>query len=188
MYPITHMTIAVGGVWIGERLWRRLRRLAGRPSLSPEVAEQPSNARLDYRLVALGALIPDLIDKPLKLFVLPSLPDDHTYGHTLILSVAIIAVGFVLARRGDTRLLALGLGCLTHPLVDPVVIYPRTLFWPLFGAEFPVATGIPGWYLRLADVVLVGFAIAIWQRDWFSRIRRGLLRHGTLDRSARLTP
>src|SRR5574341_450081 len=110
MYPIAHMGIAVGGVWAGERLSRRLARRARAES---------STTAIDYRLVALGALVPDAIDKPL--YRLTSIPSEHTIGHTLLFSLALIAAGALLARRGEPRVFWLGLGSLSHPLVDPVI-------------------------------------------------------------------
>jgi hypothetical protein len=94
MYPVTHMTIAAGSVWIGAKVWRRLR--GNSPALD-----------LDYRFAALRSQVPDLIDKPLARWG----PDyfgytatsGHTIGHTLLLSFIIIIIGILLARRGETR-------------------------------------------------------------------------------------
>jgi hypothetical protein len=72
--------------------------------------------RRRFPFVALGALVPDAIDKPL--YRLTSIPSDHTIGHTLLLSLVLIAAGALLARRGEPRILWLGLGSLSHPLVD----------------------------------------------------------------------
>jgi membrane-bound metal-dependent hydrolase YbcI (DUF457 family) len=161
MYPVTHMTIAVGSVWLGEKLWRRLRGSTG------------ESASIDYRFAALGSQIPDLVDKPLKYYIFPdTLPDSHVYGHTLLLPVCIILIGLLFARRGDLRLLVLGLGCLTHPLVDPTNTYPRTLFWPLFGTEFPVSRqDYRGYFQIPLDIVLIAtFAIAVSRSErWRER-------------------
>lgn len=154
MYPVAHMGIAVGGVWAGEKIFRRLAR---RPELNHRWRTD-----VDYRLVALGALVPDAIDKPL--YRLTSIPSDHTIGHTLLFSLALIAAGALLARRGEPRILSLGLGSLSHPLVDPVIAYPQTLFWPLLGWGFVPSPGIPGWYLRAIDAGLVVVAAAVWWR------------------------
>ena len=152
MYPVTHMTIAVGSVSLGRKL---LRRLTGRQTA------------FDYRFVAFGALIPDLIDKPLKWFIFrKQLPDDHTFGHTLLLPTVLTTLGIILARRGDTRLLATGLGCFTHPAVDPVATYPRTLFWPALGTQFPVAKSpLPPFGIPLEIALIVAYALALGRSE-----------------------
>jgi hypothetical protein len=143
MYPVAHMAVAVGGVKAIEKLF------------------PASHKPLDYRFAALGALVPDLIDKPLERLGIAGVPDGHTFAHTLLFSSLLIASGVLLARkRRDPRLLLLGLGSLTHLLVDPVVVYPRTLFWPLFGWDFGRSNGIPGVYLIAVDAVLVAVAAA----------------------------
>ncbi len=164
MYPVPHVTIAAGSVWLGARLWQRLWR-GGRSQPRGAPAGRVTRACFDYRVVALGGLIPDLIDKPLSWFLLPdTFPDDHLYGHTLLLPAFLIACGALLAAgRGDTRLLGLGLGALSHPLVDPVVLYPQTLFWPALGTQFPDAENhIPVQWM--IDVVLVTAYGALYWR------------------------
>jgi membrane-bound metal-dependent hydrolase YbcI (DUF457 family) len=137
MYPVTHATIAVGAVKAGERLF-------------------PARwLPFDYRFVVVGAVLPDLIDKPLRLLDF-GVPHGHTYAHTLLFSLLVIICGSLIIRRsGDARVLLLGLGSLSHPLVDPVIVYPRTLFWPLFGLDFADSRGIPGAYLLIIDAALV---------------------------------
>jgi len=44
---------------------------------------------LDYRLLALAAILPDLIDKPLAIFALPDSHAAQLYGHTLLLHLAV---------------------------------------------------------------------------------------------------
>jgi hypothetical protein len=106
--------------------------------------------------VALGALLPDLIDKPLTWFLFPdAFNDDHIFGHALLLPLALFLLGLFSARRGDARPLLVGAGALTHLLVDPVVLYPKTLFWPLLGLEFPDAKGIAGGYQFLGDAAII---------------------------------
>ncbi len=165
MYPVTHMTIAVGGAWAARH------RLAGAP------------AQLDYRFAAVGALLPDLIDKPLKWFLFPdSLSDSHVYGHTLLFSASIIFAGLIVAAVAHRpELLLVGLGSLTHPLVDPVLIYPKTLFWPLFGTEFSVARAIPGYIHIWLDVAIIVYSAVRWRRspEFRERARR-FVRTGAL--------
>lgn len=175
MYPITHIGIAAGGVKGASRAWHVLRRRS-------RAAPDP----VDYRLVALGSLLPDLVDKPLKWFLFrEKLPDDHTFGHTLLLPGLLLAAGAAMARCGDGRLLSLGLGCLTHPLVDPVVSYPKTLLWPALGLEFPVAKSPLGIYPLFLEAALISGAFIVHRRsETFRRWVSVLVRSGRLDGDA----
>jgi len=142
MYPVTHATIAVGAVKAGERF-------------------VPARwLPLDYRFAAVGGLLPDLIDKPLAWFIVPSLPDDHLWAHSVWFPMILIGVGLLIGRRaGDSRLFLLGLGAFTHLIIDPVGADPHKLFWPLFGTSISHARGylfdspIPG---ELIEVLVIG--------------------------------
>jgi hypothetical protein len=48
---------------------------------------------LDYRFAAFGALLPDLIDKPLERLGIAGVPDGHTFAHTLVFAAGVIAAG-----------------------------------------------------------------------------------------------
>lgn len=158
MYPATHMTVAVAAIYTA-------RRLTGTEANG-----------IDYRIVALGSILPDMLDKPLKWFLFrEQLPDDHVFGHTLAFSAALLAAGAALARRGEPRLLWLGLGSATHPFIDPVLKEPRTLFWPLLGTRFPVAKGYLGKWTSIAGEATLVAAAALTvaknerARRWFDR-------------------
>ncbi len=105
--------------------------------------------------MALGALLPDLIDKPLTWFLFPNtFNDDHIFGHALLLPLSLLLLGLFFAHRGDARPFLVGAGALAHLLVDPVVLYPQTLFWPLLGLEFPDAKGVLGMFQIWGDVAI----------------------------------
>lgn len=164
MYPVAHMGIAVGAVKAGERLF-------------------PARwLPLDYRFAALGALLPDLIDKPPAYFLGYGNGHGHTYAHTLVFALIVILSGVLIAaRNGDPRLLLVGLGSLSHLLVDPVVVHPGTLFWPLFGFEFSNSMGIRSLYLRIIDAVIVAVAALALVRSQPMRDRAStFVRSGTL--------
>lgn len=168
MYPVTHAVIAVAATYAGARAVR-------------------TSVPLDYRFAVFGALLPDLIDKPLARIGPHVLSygetSGHTIGHTLLVSACIIAVGIVLARRGDSRLLLIGLGSLTHLLVDPVLVYPSVLFWPAFGWDFPDSSGIPSSYLRLLDgVLLIAAGVALARSPAFRRVARTFAASGRIGR------
>ncbi len=178
MYPVTHVAIAVGSVWASKHI--RIRTVA--PASPPSI---------DYRLVALGGLVPDLIDKPLSWVLFPgTFPDSHIYGHTLLLPLVLIIAGLITARSGDLRLLALGFGCLTHPLVDPVILYPRTLFWPLLGTDFPEPEIHLALYQRIAEATLIMTGVILYlANSGFREAARRLVLTGRLawQRSATRT-
>ena len=118
MYPVGHAVSACAIVWAATR--------------HAQAAEAHTPAHIDYRFVVLGALLPDLIDKPLVWWIVPSdQAGGHHIGHALLFSAALIAAGLLLSHRaGDNRLLLLGIGSLSHVLIDSTTHIPRSLLWP----------------------------------------------------------
>jgi len=167
MYPLTHITVASGAAWLVERTLRH-RKMPGtaiahaavHPVSSGEPA--PRMDTIDYRLVGVGALLPDLIDKPIAWLLLPGVfKDDHVFGHTLLLPALLLVPGVHRARRGDWRLLSMAVAALTHVLVDPVLTYPKTLFWPLLGLEFPETKGFASGYQGWIELAVAGSLLAL---------------------------
>ena len=65
----------------------------------------------------------------------------HTYGHTLLAALVMVLPGVLfLVRRGDPRVLAMGIAMLSHLAVDPTNHSPENLLWPLLGTDFPQVT------------------------------------------------
>ncbi len=101
----------------------------------------------DVRLFLLGSLLPDIIDKPLGLWLFrDALANGRVYAHTLLFLLLLAAGGLILylARR-RTWGLALGLGVFIHLVLDGMWSDPRTLLWPLQGAAFVHETVASGW-------------------------------------------
>ena len=106
----------------------------------------PERLRKPLRWLALGCVLPDLLDKPwwLLLQVIHA-PQSGTrlFGHTLLLC-ALLAAAALLLRLPALR--ALSLGALTHAGLDVAgelaagtqQIWHRWLLWPLFGWRFPL--------------------------------------------------
>lgn len=194
MYPLTHMGIACGVVWAGSRIWDRLGQPRGAERANPasgtakallesaaQAAPSSLSRRIDYRLVAMGAMLPDLIDKPLALLLRHQIENDgHIFAHTLLFPLALALPGLFLARRGDPRLLTVAVASLTHVLVDPVAREPRTLFWPLLGLDFPDVRGLNRVWLALMDGVAA--VVALMLARWLHRRGRlwPFLRQGRL--------
>jgi inner membrane protein len=145
---LPHITIACAAVWAGSRLIgsapgvessRQLPNPAT-PNKDSETSMQP----IDYRLVALGSLLPDMVDRGIRA-VSPRKwsRDQHLVGHTLLLNAPVVLAGITLAKQHrDSRLLGFGAASLSHLLVDPVVRSPRSLLWPLLGFGFPESRGL----------------------------------------------
>lgn len=95
--------------------------------------------RIDYRVVLLGAILPDLIDKPIgRIFFENQFQNSRLYGHTLLLAIAIL-LAVQIGVRGETarRWFILPIAMLIHLALDAMWNDPITLFWPAFGFEFP---------------------------------------------------
>jgi membrane-bound metal-dependent hydrolase YbcI (DUF457 family) len=85
-----------------------------------------------------GAILPDLIDKPLGYLLLPQAIDSgRTYFHSLIAVCIIIAIAAVALRYRRTFIIfALAGAVLLHQILDSMWHEPVTWFYPLFG-RFP---------------------------------------------------
>src|SRR5256712_9805172 len=90
-----------------------------------------SSVRIDYRLVLFGAILPDVIDKPLA-FVLSL--EGRLWAHTFLFLFAILALSFVPSCRG-ARLL--GFGGSTHLLFGRIWNQPAVVLYPAYGWTFP---------------------------------------------------
>ncbi len=94
---------------------------------------------VDYRFVLAGAVLPDLLDKPIGDYLLYSVfQNGRIFGHTLLFVFALTLLGAYVTKKyraGFVELLALG--SLVHIALDRVWMVQGTLFWPLLGWEFP---------------------------------------------------
>ncbi len=94
------------------------------------LVERKFKVKIDYRLLALGALLPDIIDKPLGLIILP-IHNGRIYAHTLLFLFILTAISLKIE-----KLQYVALGDALHLLEDRMWMQPSTLFWPLLG-NFP---------------------------------------------------
>ena len=137
---------------------------------------------IDYRLVILGSLLPDIIDKPLEFWLLHS----RSFGHTLLFANLLILLG--VTAMGSTRLrasLVLSISSAGHLLLDTMWEIPETILWPLYGLSFGGAEfdDSPPWLRSLqvgmgrvalevlGALVLVTFVVWLYRRrtilKWF---------------------
>jgi len=94
---------------------------------------------VDYRLVLLGSMLPDIIDKPLGGLVLrEELGNGRIYCHTLAFLLLLWGAGAALwCRRKNHGLLVLAGSCTMHHVLDGMWFYPVTFLWPLYGWGLP---------------------------------------------------
>jgi membrane-bound metal-dependent hydrolase YbcI (DUF457 family) len=111
---------------------------------------------VDYRLVAVGSLLPLLVDLPFG---------ERAFGHTLLFPVALLVV-VMLATIGRPRLLRRRLLCLPIGVFAGLVLSGAftqgdTFFWPLFGTDFPGDPLLPEWWVVVLEE-LVGLVACWW--------------------------
>lgn len=86
---------------------------------------------LDYRLVVLMAILPDVIDRALYAFIIPGAEGGRLFAHTLLFNLVLLAV--LVAIRRD--LWIYGVLPLVHLLLDLGSLSADQLFWPFLGAD-----------------------------------------------------
>ncbi len=107
---------------------------------------------LDYRLVVIGALLPDIIDKPIGIAFFGN---GRIFAHSLIFILVLLAIGVILYRwKGRTGVLVLSLCAAGHLVLDRMWGMPATLFWPFRGWAFP-DVGSSAWFFSATDLVQV---------------------------------
>ena len=106
---------------------------------------------IDPTFVVIGALLPDLIDKPLGRIIFAStFANGRIIGHTLLFSLILSMIGLYLYdKRMDVRVLSMATGSFFHLIEDEMWNTPDTLFWPIFGLRFPRGSSdnVGIWYL-----------------------------------------
>ena len=116
---------------------------------------------LDYRLIALGALLPLLVDLPLGYYA---------YGHSLFVAVGVLAVVMLgtigrprLLRR---RLICIPIGWMCGLVLSGAFLHDVSFLWPLLGSDFPDDSLVPPvTVLVLLDAA--GLAIGVWAWNRF---------------------
>lgn len=115
---------------------------------------------LDYRLVAAGALLPDVVDVAFG---------GARAAHSVLASAGLLVavmVGTRGRRRARRRLLAIPIGTFMHLVLDGAWQATRVFWWPAFGPDFGRGSlpslDRPLWLLAAMEAV---GAFALW-RSW----------------------
>jgi inner membrane protein len=141
---------------------------------------------IDIRVLILGSMLPDIIDKPVgKIFFPDTFSNGRIFSHSLLFMVVLAIAGLFLYRwRSWTWLLVLSFSTFIHLVLDEMWHDPETLFWPAYGLTFEkhelmnwgsdvlyALLHNPGVYVP----EIIGIAILIWFLQ--SLVRRGRLLH-----------
>jgi hypothetical protein len=101
-----------------------------------------TSGNLDYRMVIIGSMLPDIIDKPLFLLFGDSGSfTGRSHAHTLLFAMLFFSAG-ILSRK--SWLLTLALANFTHLVLDSIWGSPYTLLWPFLGGFEPYKA--EGWF------------------------------------------
>ncbi|MGI9666519.1 MAG: metal-dependent hydrolase [Acidimicrobiia bacterium] len=150
---------------------------------------------MDLRFLALGAILPDLIDLPIGVAMWSTFQTPRLAAHSILFgAIAMVAV-LILTRRGPRRKrwMLLAVGLLIHVALDAMWQHPETLWWPFLGTEFS-ATEFATYGAYVGDLVrdplmwageLAGFAYlaVLWKTSGLRDIdaRRRLASSGVVD-------
>jgi hypothetical protein len=121
--------------------------------------------RFDYRLLAVGALLPDAVDGTIGNLVGGALVMHSVLSSILVLALVMAAT--VDKRDVRRRWLALPIGMFLHLVVDGAVDDARVFWWPLAGWSFGDAQ-LPmvqrGWWNVPLEVLGALALVWIWRR------------------------
>ncbi|ETA66817.1 putative membrane-bound metal-dependent hydrolase (DUF457) [Methanolobus tindarius DSM 2278] len=113
-----------------------------------------SRFNLNIPLIVFGAMLPDILDKPLgEVLLADSLANGRIYGHTLLFFFLVLATAYYFYKKKDnSNLLIIPFASFMHLMEDRMWTTPQTLFWPLFGWHFPdgyQSAGILDYFLSI---------------------------------------
>lgn len=102
--------------------------------------------QIDVRLLLIGSLLPDIVDKPVGIYLFRNtFSNGRIFCHTLLFLLLISIAGvYLYRRRAKVWLLVLSFGTLSHLILDQMWLVPRTLLWPVYGVHFE-PEDVSGW-------------------------------------------
>jgi len=118
---------------------------------------------LDFRLVAVGALLPLVLDAPFGA---------QSYAHTLCSAVVVLVLVMALTtgrgrRLRRRRLLGLPIGWFTGLVLSGAWAHKEVFWWPGFGWSRPSAPLLAPWPVVIVEELL-GVAAAWWAWSRFA--------------------
>ncbi len=132
---------------------------------------------MDLRLLALGAVLPDLIDKPIGWILLSDQFDTgRLYAHALLFPVVLLALVMLATNRGTARRrawLGFPIGALLHLFLDLQFTEPEGFWWPFLGTDFPgedaaigsrIVDSLTNPWLVAGEIVGLAYLVVLYRR------------------------
>ncbi|MFV0317531.1 MAG: hypothetical protein ACK5O2_11315 [Microthrixaceae bacterium] len=135
---------------------------------------------LDYRLVALGAVLPVV-----------EVPFGVGPAHALVAPTVVLALVMLFTRNRRLvrrQWLGLPIGMYLHLVLDAGFTAPETFWWPFLGTDFAADRAVElsrGWWSLVLEVLGIGLAVWAYRRFGLSEPdrRAKFVRTGQLDRA-----
>ncbi len=124
-----------------------------------------SNIPIDLKIVALGSMLPDFIDKPMgQVLLADSIGNGRMLAHTLLFCLLLLSAGlYVHTNSQYTGIIIISAASFLHLLEDSLWTTPETFFWPLPGLEFANNTPQIGFTDFFIDVFIISYTPALNQ-------------------------
>ncbi|MFC1926069.1 metal-dependent hydrolase [Chloroflexota bacterium] len=136
-----HIGITLGTAVLLDTALSKSYSIPTQSNQQPQYTQQtkpPLLSRIDLRLLLIGALLPDIIDKPVgNVFFQDTFSNGRIFCHTFLFLLLITLAAFYLNRHyGKPWLLVLSFGTFIHLILDQMWMESQTLLWPLYGFAF----------------------------------------------------
>ena len=125
--------------------------------------------KFDIRWLALGIMLPDIIDKTIGLLIFREYIDNgRIYAHTLLFAFVVTLLAGYFRNRAA---ISVSFGTWTHLAFDRMWEVPETLFWPTLRWDFPRTGFDPArWiemlftdpYIYISEIIGAGILLALF--------------------------
>jgi len=124
VYWLGHLGITAGLAFTSQKVFARP---------VPEAEAKQSAWMPDFRIIFIGVLTPDLIDKPIAYLFFDT---TRLFAHSLFFYLLILMIGSVLFKRARPGVLMFVAAALIHLIEDQMWKQSKVLFWPFTGIGF----------------------------------------------------
>lgn len=141
MFLLGHMGITLGAAVLLDAALSKSHSISTQSNQQLQYNQQTKPSllsRIDLRILLVGSLLPDIIDKPVgDVFFQDTFSNGRIFCHTLLFLALITLAGFYLYRNyGRAWPLVLSFGTFIHLILDQIWVEPSTLLWPFYGFAF----------------------------------------------------